>query len=378
MQVPRCLPGVAGVLQPGQQRLRQGVLLGGPQPAQRREPAVGQVRHQVFVGEQQQRGQVLIAAGHAGARADDAAPGQHQRAARPAQRTARPGQRDGRPESRRPAPEAAFDQLGPPGSVGIGHQRARTRAGHVDERIRGQRGQHAGRRPGPALAVLRQGHRGYLAGQRPPRRPGAIGDRLPGHRRVGDEQVEQPPPAALHFTTGLGARLGEALGAGGGQFVEVQEDGLTDPGEHVGVEAAAPGGQVQPAPGDTGTESQRRLERLEAASFGRLDAADVAEQLRRPFARRRGIGDLLRELMQRMADRPADCGVVGVIVRPRVLRYLPLDRADHFLGREVQFGEHELGCLSWYDGPRNRRIARSHALPHHPGSGDVSHWLPAS
>jgi hypothetical protein len=58
----RHLVGVAAVLEPGQQRLGQPILLGGAKALQRGEPGRPQGASQLLVGEDEQGGQVLVAA----------------------------------------------------------------------------------------------------------------------------------------------------------------------------------------------------------------------------------------------------------------------------------------------------------------------------
>jgi len=88
------LVGVAAVLEPGQQRLGQPILLGGAKALQRAEPGRPQGAGQLLVGEDEQGGQVLVAAHQVLAAVDDAPGGEAERQPRPAQRRGGPGQRN--------------------------------------------------------------------------------------------------------------------------------------------------------------------------------------------------------------------------------------------------------------------------------------------
>ena len=208
-------PGVACVLQPGQQRLRHHVLLHGTEPGQRRQPDGAEQPGQLLVGGKQQRGQMLLAPDQAppardgpgpdglgpdgpapegpapdgpapedlapgdpwprGPGPDDPAAGQGQRVPGPAQGAGGPGDRDGRAEGPGPPAQAALDGLGPAGAVGVRHQQARVLPGHVGQDVRRQRGQRAEM----LLAPVFQGHHRDPARQGPPGRTGKIRDRLP-------------------------------------------------------------------------------------------------------------------------------------------------------------------------------------------------------
>jgi FSR family fosmidomycin resistance protein-like MFS transporter len=214
----RHLGGVLAELQPGQQRLGDPVLLAGPQPGQRREAAAAQRPGQVLVGQDEQRGQVLVAADRRakGRRAlDGAAAGEGQRPARPAQRDRGAGQRHRRADRGQPAGQRALDHRRAPGPFGVGHQQARLGPGPV--------GQHV-RRHGRARRSLAEGGRGNARRERPAGRAGQGGDELGPGRRVRDDRAEQGPAAALELALGvrppLGVRLplGESLGVRGGEL----------------------------------------------------------------------------------------------------------------------------------------------------------------
>ena len=272
----------------------------------------------------------------------------------PAQGTGGPGDRDGRAEGPGPPAQAALDGLGPAGAVGVRHQQARVLPGHVDQDVRRQRGQRAEM----LLAPVFQGHHRDPARQGPPGRTGKIRDRLPRHRRIGDDQVEQPAAAPLQLACGLRAGLGETFRAGGGELVQVQEQGLTHRSDRVDAQAAADRLLTQHPPGDPGPEPQRRLERLQAAALGRLDPADVPEQLRGRLARGPRVGDLQDELPDGLVHGAAHRAGVDVVVRPRVFGHVPLDRDDHFFRRAPQFRPHDVGDLGRHGGPRGRSRER--------------------
>jgi len=84
VQAPRHLLGVAGVLQPGQERFRQPVLLRGPQAPQRREPDGAQRAGKLLIRQDQQRGQMLVAADDLVGPGDYSALGKRKRVARQA------------------------------------------------------------------------------------------------------------------------------------------------------------------------------------------------------------------------------------------------------------------------------------------------------
>ena len=214
------------------------------------------------------------------------------------------------------------------------------------------------------LAAIFQGHHRHPARQRPPGCAGEIRDRLPGDRRVGDDQVEQPPAAPLQLPRHLGAGLGEAFRAGRGELVQVQEQGLTHRPDHVDAQAAPDRLLAQHAPGDPGPEAQRRLERLEAAPLGRLDPADVAEQVRGGLARGARIGDLQHELRRGLVHGAADRTGVGLVVRPGVLRHFPLDRIDHFFCGAAQLWAHHVRDPWGHHRPHAVGRHRAVRLPH--------------
>jgi hypothetical protein len=365
VQLPRDRLGVAAVLQPGQQGLGEHVPLAGAQFLQRPEPGRAERVRQLLVGEDHHCGQMVgaayDAAGRRGGLGGDPALGQRQRLPGPAQRAARPGERHGGPDGAGPATQPAFDHLRPARAVRIGHQQARVVAGGVHDDVRRQRRE----RPEVVVTLMPEGHGGDPARQGPLRRPGQLRDRLGGGGRIGDHQAEQAPPTPFQLAGHLGARGRETLGAGAGQLVEVEEDRLAHPGQHVGIQRRlVPCLRAQAPPRDPGPEPQCRLQRLEVASLGGLDAADLPEYRRGLLARRGGVRDPLDELLQRVRYRAAHGGTVRVIQRPRVLRYPALDGVDHFLGHRGELGQHHLGRPERHTGPwRGSRSCRS------------SHWL---
>jgi hypothetical protein len=149
---------------------------------------------------------------------------------------------------------------GPSRAIGVGDQRARIAPGEIDQYVRRQRRQ----RPEVAVAARLKGQRGDLPGQRPAGGLGEVRDRVVRGRWVHDDQVEQPPPAAFHLARHLRGGLGIPPGAGVGELVEVQEDGLTHRREHAAVHGAARGPLAEPAPGHPGAEAQRVLQWLQA------------------------------------------------------------------------------------------------------------------
>ena len=234
-------------------------------------------------GRDHQGGQVPVAADQPGAgRLAPPAAGQREHLPRPAQRVARPADRHGR------APGRRSSRAGPArprprgrGRLGSGTSRRGPGAAVSDQdvgRQRGQRGEVAG-------APVFQGDHGDPAGQRPARRARLVGDRLPGHRRVGDDEVERPPPPALQLARDLGTGPREPLGARGRQFVQVEEERLADWPDRRDGPAARRGLLAQRVPGDPGAQPQRRLQRFQAAALSRLDPADAGEQFRRAVQR---------------------------------------------------------------------------------------------
>ncbi len=126
---------------------------------------------------------------------------------------------------------------------------------------------------------------------------------------------------------GLDAGLRVAAGAGGGQVVQVAEDGLADPAELAAVEGGA--GLAQPAPGHPRAEAQRVLQAVEGASVARRGGADGLEFLQDGPDRAVRLGDVGDEAGHGAGDR---VGQPLPVIRPglaRVLGDAAADDVDH-------------------------------------------------
>ena len=126
---------------------------------------------------------------------------------------------------------------------------------------------------------------------------------------------------------GLEAGLGVATGAGGGQVVEVAEDGLADAAELAAVEGGA--GLAQPAPGYPGAEAQRVLQAVEGASFAGRGSPDGLEFLQDGPHRAIRLGDVGDEAGHGAGHR---VGQALLVIRPglaRVLGDAAADDLDH-------------------------------------------------
>ncbi len=128
---------------------------------------------------------------------------------------------------------------------------------------------------------------GDLGGEEPGGGAGLGGELVGAGWGVGQDEGEEP---ALLVAGGLRARVGVALGAGGGQVVQVTEDGLADPAELAVVEAGA--GLAQPAPGHPRADPQRVLQSVEGAALVRGRAADDPEFFQDGLHRAVRLGDV--------------------------------------------------------------------------------------
>jgi hypothetical protein len=166
--------------EPGEHGLGHPLTLARAQPRQRGELAAQQRLGQVGVAEQQQRGEVLVAADRVAAQ--DPAPGQRQRLPGPAQRPGRVDERHGRPDRRVAAAQRPVDHARPAGSVGVGQHQHRFRPGPVGQRVtrKGWR-----RRGG-----IEHDH-GDPRGQRPAGRARQASDQR-GVGGIGHDRVKQP------------------------------------------------------------------------------------------------------------------------------------------------------------------------------------------
>ncbi|MFD3309667.1 hypothetical protein [Streptomyces sp. NPDC058694] len=156
--------------------------------------------------------------------------------------------------------------------------------------------------------------------------------------RVHDQQIDQPRTPLLQLTGRVQPRLRVPGRRRGRHLVQVQEQRLTERGQHMTRQQIGVDQCVDPTPCHPRTEPQRRLERVETAPLVRLAPADALVRRRHRFPVGVGLRHPLQEPLQRVLDTLVHDLHVRVVRRPRVLRDLGSDRPYDLFGDVVEEG----------------------------------------
>jgi hypothetical protein len=137
----------------------------------------------------------------------------------------------------------------------------------------------------------------------------------------------------------------EALHRVGGELVDVGEDRVGQRAEDVGRQLGAEAGVRQSPPRHPGPDPVRGLQRVQAASFAHLAAAQAAVDLPSLGAAEVGVGHQIHELAQRFLHAQPDAAAEVALERPRVLRHLLGDPAEDRVEQRRHLGLDHQGDL---------------------------------
>ncbi|MWK40626.1 hypothetical protein GEV43_46340 [Actinomadura sp. J1-007] len=151
-----------------------------------------------------------------------------------------------------------------------------------------------------------------------------------------EQQVDQAPPAVLAGARRARLGLGVPLGDGHGELVEVAEDRVGDArdGGRARPVAEPFGALGEPLDRHPGPDPGRGLPGVQRPALAGLARADPPPELQDLAGVRVGVGHQVQEVADGVRDAQAERLGVPVVLRPGVLRQLPLDAA-HRLVRDA-------------------------------------------